>query len=225
MTIPLTTPYLDRIAVLAEIMLRTDLSAAELRICGYLLITVMNQTGNCTCADNHLAQALGIDRSTVNRAKRNLRKKHIITWPNLGKLPAQTHAATAYSFFLLKKGAHPRRQLCRTDAGSLPASTQADLPAPTQPEQHSNKPAQKTATSLAPERRYASSPDTRPKRPHTAYSKPQHGDRDKHGRFYATLMSAEQEYAEAFARKRGLTPPHHDRHGGSWLDSQWPQEH
>lgn len=79
-------------------MLRRDLSTAELRICWYLLTQVMNTTGNCCCSNQHLANALGLTPSTVVRAKANLKQKHILDWPHLGKLAASAHLACTYNF-------------------------------------------------------------------------------------------------------------------------------
>ena len=133
-----TFPLQERLAILREINLRNDMSAAELRICWFLLIDRTNESGDCHCSNNHLAEALDLDPSTVKRAKQNLRNKHILTWPNTGKLGASTHLATEYRFFLQVRGRVHAPSFSASTPLALGAPTHLGLGAPTHPDQNQN---------------------------------------------------------------------------------------
>jgi hypothetical protein len=122
------TPQADtqtssRYSLMNELMSRTDLSTAELRLCWFLLIQIMNnETGHCYCSDRHIAKQLSINTGTVYRAKRRLKQLGILEW----SAPAAcARAGTPSSFRFNWLRLQPRRQPNREHAGTPSAPTQA----------------------------------------------------------------------------------------------------
>lgn len=196
-------PLQDRLNLLSNIMLRRDLSAAELRIVWFLLIDRTNEAGNCHCSNNHIAETLGLTRSTVHRAKMSLREKAILTWPETGHLAASTHLATEYRFSITSKGLHPRSQLYNTHAASLAAPTQPELAAPTQPAE------------LAAYTQPAAAKTEKPPKP------------DRSIYFGKTIIkddTPQREYWDQFLIKRTGKPAPRSKNGSWGFRSEWPSE-
>lgn len=74
-------PLKDRLAMLTEIMLRTDLTQTEQRLCYYLLAVRTNaDDGLCFASDQNLADALGVTKRAIEKSKQSLKAKNVLDW-------------------------------------------------------------------------------------------------------------------------------------------------
>lgn len=120
MTIHTTEPFslTQRLSLLRELMLRTDIGDTERRICWFLLLERMNaETGLCISSNASLASQLGLDIRNVERARKKLKHLKIITWSATGA------AAGSASIFRFIQKVRPALAPVPSDkfAGTLPA--------------------------------------------------------------------------------------------------------